>query len=133
MKKRPDFKLEEEQFVLQVEKDIHLDEQDTQTLRSNRKKWIQLAENEPDNLNSETDTSDAKEEFDVSLPIIATTIDQLHSRRVGAIYQNKPITSQCNKKNKALYKEFDLTEPRFEGFYNFKVTPLSCPPIVNRI
>lgn len=91
MKNKPDFKLNEKDFTLQVLRDVHQDEKDTLTLRTNRKEWIRLAENEPINRNEETDVSDAKEEYKVSIPIISSTIDQIHSRRVGAIYQNKPI------------------------------------------
>lgn len=126
MKRKPDFSLDEEEFILQVEQDIENDDKDTQELRSNRKAWIRLAENEPNDLNSETDTSEAKEEFKVSLPIIATTIDQLHSRRVGAIYQNKPIIRM------APTDKYDVEKVKAsQDFINYRLT--NCTPNFHRV
>jgi hypothetical protein len=126
LKKRPDFKLDEEKFIIQVEEDVGRDDKDTKTLRTNRKRWIQLVENEPDNLNEETDTSEAKEEFKVSLPIIATTIDQLHSRRVGAIYQNKPIIRM------APTDKYDVGKVKAsQDFINYRLT--NCTPNFHRV
>ncbi|MFX0022186.1 MAG: hypothetical protein ACFE9S_07655 [Candidatus Hermodarchaeota archaeon] len=126
MKKKQDFKLDEEKFIRQVEEDINLDVQATQTYRSNRKKWIELSQDEPTNIHAETDTSDEREEFKVSLPLIATTIDQLHSRRVGAIYQNKPIIRM------APTDKYDVEKVKAsQDFINYRLT--NCTPNFHRV
>lgn len=125
MKKKPDFKLDEKKFVTQVLEDVRHDTQFTETFRSNRKKWIELAQNEPNNLNSETDTSDAKEGFDVSLPLIATAIDQIHSRQVGAVYKNKPIIRM------APTDKYDVDKVKAsQDFANYRLT--NCTPNFHR-
>lgn len=126
MKRRPDFKLKEEDFINQVLEDIDSDTQATETLRQNRKEWNRLAQNEPINRNEETDTSDAKEEFQVSLPLIATAIDQIHSRQVGAIYQNKPIIRM------APTDKYDVEKVKTcQDFINYRLT--NCTPNFHRV
>lgn len=126
MKKRADFKLDDEKFIRQVLEDVHNDNKDTETYRSNRKTWIRLAQNEPDDLNEETDTSDAKEEFHVSLPLIATAIDQIHTRQAGAIYKNKPIVRM------APTDQYDVDKVKAsQDFINYRLT--NCTPNFHRV
>ena len=126
MKKKPDFRLNEAEFIKKVRDDINEDVMATQTYRSNRKEWIRLAQNEPINENSETDTSDEREEFAVSLPIIATTIDQIHSRQVGAIYQDKPLLRM------APTDKYDVDKVKAcQDFINYRIT--NCTPNFHRV
>lgn len=126
MKKKFDFKLDEDKFIKQVEEDISNDVKDTQTYRSNRKQWIQIAQNEPVDINEETDTSESKQEYKISLPITATIIDQLHSRQVSAIYRDKPIIRM------APTDRYDIEKINAsQDFVNYRL--INCTPYFHRI
>ena len=90
LKKRPYIKLDDAKFTKQVEDDIASDKQATDIYRRNREYWNQLAQNEPVNINADTDTSDTREEFNVSMPLIPTAIDQHHARFNTHYLQTKP-------------------------------------------
>uniref|UniRef100_A0A6M3II88 Putative structural protein n=1 Tax=viral metagenome TaxID=1070528 RepID=A0A6M3II88_9ZZZZ len=93
MPKNPGFNiiLDEKKLIQQVEADLASDRIATQTYRSNREKWQKLALYRPENLNEEDDTSDKKEEFHVSLPLIPIAVEQTHPRFFAAYNKLRPF------------------------------------------
>lgn len=91
MKRRPAIKLDETRFINQVESDKNADEASTSTLRSNRATWNELAQNEPRNVNAETDVSEKKQEYAPKMPLIPMTIEQIQPRLINAFHQGKPF------------------------------------------
>lgn len=92
MKRRPAIDLgDEAKFITGIESDKNADEQASDLLRTNRKVWNRLAQNDPVNLNAETDTSEKKSEYKPHMPLVSMTIDQIQPRLVNAFRQGKPF------------------------------------------
>ena len=110
-KSKFDIVLDEKKFIRQVEDDIESDRTATSTYRDNREYWLKLGLNYAENLNAETDTSDTKEEFDVSLPLISIGVEQTHPRYLAAVRQSKPFfriypTSQGDIQKTAINQKY---------------------------